>query len=102
MPDELSDYLLPSPILGAGEVISALWKEPDETVGWQMRFRIFRLTHSGGDVTRDFRPQDLVHLVRLCRLLAVTFVQEGWISAEERQELGELAANLDAIIDKEL
>jgi hypothetical protein len=100
LPEELTR---PTPyLLGAGELVSPLWKETDATVGWQYRFSIYRLTHSGGDVSRHFRPQDLLHLVRLCRLLAVTFVQDGWISADDRQLLQDLAAKLDALTNKQL
>ena len=91
----------PYTVLGAGPLLSALWKETDPTVGWQYRFRIFRMTHGGGDVSRDLQPQDVVNLVKLCRLLAVTFVDDGCISTDDRQQLQELAAKLDAITNKE-
>ena len=88
-------------VLGAGALLSFLRKETDATPDCPYHFNIVRMTDRC-TVSRDFRPQDIVPLVRLCRLLAVTFVQEGWISTDERQELRELAAKLDGIMHKEL
>jgi hypothetical protein len=85
-------------VLGAGSLLSFVRKETATTDDGHYRFDIVRLTHLC-TCSGDFRPQDIVHLVRLCRLLAVTFVQDGWISTDERQQLQELAAKLDAIIN---
>jgi hypothetical protein len=55
-----------------------------------------------GRVTRLLRPADVIDLAKLCQVLAATFVDDGCISAKERQLLRNLAAKLDAITNKEL
>jgi hypothetical protein len=88
-------------VLGAGSLLSSIRKMHEPTAECPYPFGIMRMT-SSCTVTQDYRPQDIVPLVRLCRLLAITYVQNGWVSPDERQLLQDLAAKLDVIMDKEL
>jgi hypothetical protein len=46
-------------------------------------------------------PSDVVDLVKLCQVLAATLVDDGCISSDDRRLLQELAAELDAITNRE-
>ncbi len=66
----------PYTVLGAGSLLSSIQKDIDPTLDCQYRFTISRMTHRC-TVSRYFRPLDIVHLVKMCRLLAVTFIDDG-------------------------
>ena len=101
MSEHLKSNHQPYAVVGAGPLVSTIWKRGHEQVGWQLRFSIARLSSKDGGALRVFRPADVVHLAKLCQVLAATFVDDGCISPAERQQLQELAGKLDAITTKE-
>jgi hypothetical protein len=74
----------PYAAVGAGQLVSAVWKRGDERVGWHYRFNIFRMSRLNGRVSRLLRPGDVIDLAKLCQVLAATFVDDGCITVEER------------------
>jgi hypothetical protein len=102
MPFPQQNKSKPYTIVGAGRLVSALWKRTDAGNSWQYRFNVYRMNPLSGRVSRLFRPSDVFDLVKLCQVLAATLVDDGCISTDDRQQLRELAANLDAITNKEL
>ena len=77
----------PYTALGAGQLVSTVWKRGDQHVGWHYRFNILRMNRVNGRVSRLLRPADVIDLAKLCQLLAATFVDDGCISTAERQQL---------------
>jgi len=102
MPLQQQNKSKPYAIIGAGRLVSALWKRTDESHDWQYRFNVYRMSPLNGQVSRLLRPSDVVDLVKLCHVLAATLVDDGCISVDDRQQLQDLAAKLDAITNKEL
>jgi hypothetical protein len=92
----------PYAAIGAGRLVSTIWKRGNPQDGWRYRFNVFRMSHSSGRVSRLLRPADVLDLAKLCQVLAATLVDDGCISAAERQQLQDLATKLDAVTNKEL
>lgn len=87
----------PYAVLGAGQLVSSLWKTGDEQRGWNYRFNIYRMNDRSGHVSQVFRPRDVQDLVRLCQVLAAALADDGCIPAVQRCDLAELSLKLDAI-----
>jgi hypothetical protein len=90
----------PYEMLGAGKLVSTLWKTGDQQAGWRYHFNLFRMTDRG-HVGQRFSPDDLVDLIKLARVLAATLADDGCLSPTQRRELARLAAMLDQIISRE-
>ena len=90
----------PYEILGAGQLVSTVWKTGDSCGGWQYRFNVYRMSECNGHVSQLLRPADVESMVKLCQVLAMTLADDGCVPAEQRQKLADLAAKLDAINDK--
>jgi len=91
----------PYELIGAGELVSAVWKRPDGRDGWRYRFNVFRMNDRTGTVSRMFRPSDLPNFLKLCQVLAMELSSDGCLPEYERQRLSELAEELDALTRKE-
>ena len=90
----------PYAMLGAGRLVSSLWKSGDERAGWTYRFNVYRMSQRSGHVSQLLRPTDVQDLVKLCQVLAVTLSEDGCIPIEQRRLLAKLAAELDTITSK--
>lgn len=90
----------PYELIGAGELVSAVWKRADGQEGWRYRFNVFRMSDHSGHVARMFRPSDLPDFLKLCQVLAMELSLDGCLPEEERQRLSELADELSAITSK--
>jgi hypothetical protein len=86
----------PYAMVGAGRLISTIWKTGDEQTGWHYRFNLFRMS-SRGRVGQRFSPADVVSLVKLARVLAAELAADGCLAPAQRTELGGLAAMLDLV-----
>jgi hypothetical protein len=84
-------------MLGAGQLVSAIWKSGDQQSGWTYRFNVYRSPPRTGHVSQLFRPADVQDLVKLCQVLAATLADDGCIATEQRRMLLDLAAKLDDI-----
>ena len=87
----------PYEILGAGQLVSTVWKAGDERAGWQYRFNVYRMSAGNGQVSQLLRPADVENLVKLCRVLAMTLADDGCMPARQRRALADLAGKLDEI-----
>ncbi len=88
----------PYATMGAGRLVSTLWKQGEERGGWRYRFNLFRMSSHTGHVTQQFRPQDVPDLVKLTRLLAFSLADDGCLDAELRSDLLCLSACLDDVL----
>lgn len=64
----------------------------------QYDFNLFRVD-STGTVTSWLRPEDLRDIVKACQVLAFSIADDGWIEQPLRQQLVELASDLQNITD---
>jgi hypothetical protein len=87
-------------MLGAGRLVSTLWKSGDEQAGWRYCFNLFRMS-SRGHVGQKFTPADVLSLVKLARVLAAELAADGCLAANQRGELARLAAGLEQVIHAE-
>ena len=87
----------PYAMLGAGQLVSGIWKTGDERSGWAYRFNLYRTNHHTGHVSQLLRPADVPDLVKLCQVLAATLADDGCVAAPVRRALAQLATELDAI-----
>jgi hypothetical protein len=89
----------PYAVLGAGDLVSHLQRQSEEGDVARYRFNIFRETDAKS-VTHSLRPCDLRCVIKLCQVLAFTIADDGWLSSDLRQELFQLAEELDQITHK--
>ena len=85
-------------IVGAGPLVSAIWKLGDEHTGWRYRFNVTRQTSDRGVFTELFQPLDLVHFIKLIQVLAAVIGDDGCLNQAERTTLKRLAAQLDGLL----
>ena len=85
----------PMEIVGAGRLLSTIWKRGCEHSSWRYRFSIVRQTSDRGIVTDLFQPTDLIHFVKLIQILATVIADDGCLTQSERTTLRNLAAQLD-------
>ena len=102
-PSSLSTGSIPKPYcsVGAGRLTSFLFKEGDPRAGWQYSFNLFCLTDSGGRATQLFAPTDLTHFLKLVQVLASVIADDGCLASKEREQLLDLAANLNDFWSRE-
>ena len=88
--------LQPCAVVGAGDLVSHLQRANDDASTNEYRFSVFRF-NEGMESTHALRPQDLRDMVKLCQVLAFAIVDDGWVSDELREELSQLANDLDLV-----
>ena len=88
-------------IVGAGPLISTIWKLGDEHTGWRYRFNLTRQTSDRGDFTNLFQPGDLVNFIKLMQVLAAVIADDGCLSQAERTTLKNLSMQLDDLLKGE-
>ena len=88
--------LKPCAMLGTGQLVSNLWKSPDDQGGWTYRFNIYRMSGRNGRVSQLLRPADVQDLVKLCQALAATLANDDCIPAEQQYDLADLSVKLDS------
>ena len=88
----------PMEIVGAGPLISTIWKLGDEHTGWRYRFNLTRQISDRGDFTDLFQPVDLIHFIKLIQVLAAVIADDGCLTSIERTTLKSLAAQLDDLL----
>jgi hypothetical protein len=86
----------PYAVLGAGNLVSHVQRQSEDDDVARYRFNVFRETDVKC-VTHALRPCDLRYVIKLCQVLAFTIADDGWLSSDLRQELFQLAEELDQI-----
>lgn len=94
----LDDDRKPYATMGAGRLVSTLWKHGEERGGWRYRFNLFRMSPRTGHVAQRFRPEDVPDLLKLVRLLAFALADDGCLGAELRGDLKCLSACLGDVL----
>jgi len=90
----------PMMLVGAGPLISAIWKLGDEESGWRYRFNVVRQSAPSGCVTDLFQPVDLIHFVRLIQVLATEIANDGCLTHDVHLMLRNLAQRLNEFLGR--
>ena len=85
-------------IVGAGPLLSTIWKLGDEHTGWRYRFNLTRQTSDKSVFTDLFQPLDLVNFIKLIQVLAAVIADDGCLTQADRTTLKNLAAQLDDLL----
>lgn len=85
----------PYTMAGAGPLVSSIWKSGDSDSGWTYRFNIYRMLPRSGHVAQLFKPEDVLHLAKLCRVLAAILADDGCLPSALRSELAGFAEKPD-------
>ena len=89
----------PVAVVGAGDLVSHVQRVDDERDPENYRFSVFRFCRDL-EATHALRPCDLRDMIKLCQVLAFTIADDGWISADTREVLIELANDLDELTQR--
>ena len=86
----------PIAIVGAGELVSHIYRCDDEANPNNYRFNVFRLTERL-TATHELRPSDLRDVVKICQVLAISMLDDGWIPPDAKSVLNSLIQDLDSL-----
>lgn len=89
---QLGEIPTPVAVLGAGNLISHVYRGSEETYV----FNLFRQTATL-ETTHRFGVGDLRDMVKLCQVLSYSMLDDGWLNEEQREQLLELNEQLDEI-----
>lgn len=87
----------PYALVGAGRLTATVWKADELTAESIYQFNVFRCEQSTGEVSQQLHPEDVVDLVKLARVLSQVLVDDGCISHRLREQLEQLATDLDTL-----
>ena len=85
-------------VAGAGELVCHVHRDDEGKSSFEYRFNLFRID-SEGEATSWLRADDLRDIVKACQVLAFSIADDGWIEDSLREELAELANDLQPITD---
>jgi len=85
-------------VAGAGELVCHVHRDDEGRSSFQYRFNLFRID-SEGEATSWLRANDLRDIVKACQVLAFSIADDGWIEGSLREELAELANELQLTTD---
>jgi len=91
-------YRKPYALIGAEQLTTSVYKTGDELTGFGYRFNIVRHDNQTGRVNQWFRPDDLLAMVKLTRVLAAELSNDGCMTSELREQLVNLATALDVTL----
>jgi hypothetical protein len=92
---------LPIELVGAGRLISSIWKLGGVESGWRYRFNVVRRSKDRCHFTDLFQPNDLIHFIKLIQVLAAVISADGCLTPAERTMLTGLAVKLDEFLGRE-
>jgi hypothetical protein len=90
----------PYAVIGAEQLTASVYKTGDELIGFKYRFNITRLNKRTGRVGHWFRPDDLMALLQLTRVLAAELAHDGCMDSALRKQLRDIATRLDQTLDE--
>ena len=90
----------PYTLIGAGQLTGSVYKTGDVLTGFDYRFKIVRRDDQTGCASEWFRPDDIVALLNLARLLAAELTNDGCLEPELSRRLVKLAAALDHTLNE--
>lgn len=85
----------PYAMVGAGPLSAAIYKDGSEECGWRYRFMVFSIDPTAGTVSQLFKPEEVVSLAKLARMLALVLADDGCLDNQLRTDLNHLARGLD-------
>ena len=88
----------PMEIVGAGPLLSSIWKLADAQAGWCYRFNLTRQISETGGSSNVFQPQDLRHFIKLIQVLATEIAADGCLPQAEIKTLKNLAMQLEELL----
>ena len=83
-------------MLGAGDLVSHLYRAGEVGEVAEYRFSVFRLNRQL-QTTHELHPSDLHDMVKLCQVLAFAIVDDGWLPKETSDSLRQLCDQLDGL-----
>ena len=84
----------PYAVIGAGPLVSHLWRIGNQTSGVDYAFNILWMQDESGRVLQKYRPRHVRDLVKLCRVLTSVLLDDGWLNPSTRETLLELDREL--------
>lgn len=88
----------PIELVGAGHLMSRIWKLGGVASGWRYRFNVVRQSSNHEHFTDLFQPNDLIHFIKLIQVLAAVISADGCLTPAERTMLTGLAVKLDEFL----
>ena len=88
----------PIELVGAGRLISSIWKLGGVDSSWRYRFNVVRKSSDHEHFTDLFQPNDLIHFIKLIQVLAAVIADDGCLSQPERIILRRFAVRLDEFL----
>ncbi|QDT13485.1 hypothetical protein [Stieleria marina] len=88
----------PYVVAGAESLSASLFKTEDEVNGFEYRFNITRLDSQSASISHWLRPDDIVALLKLTRLLAAELDFDGCIDFKLRLTLRGVADLIDQML----
>ena len=95
---EFKESKQPYFVAGAGELVSHVHRSRAGHNSLHYRFNIFRIDKKG-EATNWLGPGDLRDIVKACQVLAFSIADDGWVEDSLREQLSELAEELQLITD---
>ena len=89
----------PLAVVGAGDLVSRVYRLHDGGDDTSYRFRVFRLS-SGLQTTHELWPSDLRDVIKLCQVLAFTVTDDGWLPRDDHDAVLRLFDELDRLTEQ--
>lgn len=89
----------PCAVVGAGDLVSHLYRRNDQAERAEYSFNLFRLIQNS-EVSHSLRPEDLRDVVKACQVLAFAIADDGWLPDALNTELQELVSDLDSVTQR--
>ena len=86
----------PVAVVGAGDLISHLFRTTNDMSEAEYRFGLMRL-ETDLEATHSLRSSDLRDIVKLCQVLAISILDDGWLDGNQSFVIEELVQSLDEI-----
>ncbi len=96
---KISSTSPPVAVVGAGDLVSHVVRGDEVNDTANYRFSIFRL-NADLRATHALRPEDLPDLIKLCQVVTVAIVDDGWLPDETRDALRKLEGELRMMTDR--
>ncbi len=90
----------PHAVLGSGDLVSHLRRFTDDEGATDYVFNVIQFRSESLEASHALRPEDLRSVVKLCQVMAFTVADDGWVQPQLREELFQLASELDELTQR--
>ena len=88
----------PCAVLGAGDLVTHLYRAFDPDGAVEYRFNVFRFDQCM-QATHQLRHCDLRDIVKLCHVVTFAVLDDGWASPQQREQLTQLLVELERVTE---